>query len=425
MSHSSNHGKSPFELNQDQLNCLRYYDLISKNNDLKKLAERVSADFQSQTLSPNDMTTIENVDQESKNLFSEILQKSNESKPVVIYMDGVFDIIHSGHFNAIRQAKKLGDILLVGVNSDEEVHKSKGPTLMNTAERTILASACKWADKALEGTPYTPTIELLDKVGADFGAHGDDIAPNENGVDCYQAIKDKGRMKIFKRTSGVSTTELLGRLLRAVESQDEKKSNEKEEIQSTPILSNFLTTGWRLNQFSSNKLPKTGQKVVYLDGNWDLLHVGHIDILEKAKSKGDFLYVGVFNDSLIQKEMGRHYPIMNMQERVLNILALKYVDDVVIGCPWIITENMMDSLNIDTVLSLTNKKDSHLIQTHPRLEIPKKLNKLEFLYSEYSDDNQFLIDRLKSNKAEFIRKYNIKSIKESNYYINAKQPSEI
>ena len=66
---------------------------------------------------------------------------------VVFPLDGCFDIMHSGHYNAIRQAKALTDILVVGVHSDEEIRKHKGPPVMNDEERLATVRACKWVDE--------------------------------------------------------------------------------------------------------------------------------------------------------------------------------------------------------------------------------------------------------------------------------------
>ena len=76
--------------------------------------------------------------------------------PDRIYMDGCFDLMHSGHFNAIRQAKSLGKVLVVGVHSDEEISRNKGPPVMNEQERYALARSCKWIDEVVEnaGLPY-------------------------------------------------------------------------------------------------------------------------------------------------------------------------------------------------------------------------------------------------------------------------------
>ena len=48
-----------------------------------------------------------------------------------IWMDGVFDLTHFGHFNAFRLARSLGDFLIVGINDDRSVLHSKGPTILN------------------------------------------------------------------------------------------------------------------------------------------------------------------------------------------------------------------------------------------------------------------------------------------------------
>ena len=55
-----------------------------------------------------------------------------------LYIDGCFDLMHSGHFNAIRQAKALCDTLVVGVISDEAILQNKGPFIMNLEERKEL-----------------------------------------------------------------------------------------------------------------------------------------------------------------------------------------------------------------------------------------------------------------------------------------------
>lgn len=52
-----------------------------------------------------------------------------------VWFDGCFDIMHFGHANALRQAKQLGDCLIVGVHSDKDVELHKGIPVMNEEER--------------------------------------------------------------------------------------------------------------------------------------------------------------------------------------------------------------------------------------------------------------------------------------------------
>lgn len=62
-------------------------------------------------------------------------KKTRGKKPVRVYMDGCFDLMHYGHANALRQAKALGDELVVGVVSDEEIVANKGPPVLSMEER--------------------------------------------------------------------------------------------------------------------------------------------------------------------------------------------------------------------------------------------------------------------------------------------------
>jgi len=120
---------------------------------------------------------------------------------------------HFGHFNALRQAKAMGDVLVVGVHNDAEILKNKGPTVMNEEERYAVVAACKWVDEVVKDAPYFTTVEMLDKYNCDFCVHGDDITTMADGTDCYAAVKKAGRYKECKRTIGISTTELVGRML--------------------------------------------------------------------------------------------------------------------------------------------------------------------------------------------------------------------
>lgn len=61
--------------------------------------------------------------------------KKHGKRPVRVYMDGCFDLMHYGHANALRQAKSLGDVLVVGVVSDEEIIANKGPPVLSMEER--------------------------------------------------------------------------------------------------------------------------------------------------------------------------------------------------------------------------------------------------------------------------------------------------
>ncbi len=403
--------------------------------------------------------------------LSSLNEQPKSSRKIRIFMDGVFDIIHSGHFNALRQGRKFGDLLIVGVNSDEDVLKAKGPTLMNVRERAALIAACKWVDEVVIDTPYTPTLELLDSLNIDFCSHGDDACFNEHGEDVYAEMKKKNRFKVFRRTEGISTTEIIGRLLmlskesslnqqsknvsKALSENDSSINNiNSEEVLTScnivsksedefftrgPVVSSFLTTGWRLQEFCNNRFPKDSDKVIYIDGAFDILHIGHIETLKKAKELGSYIFVGVHDDATVNKHRGKNYPILNMQERVLNLLALRYVDDVVIGAPWILTEDIIKSLKIDLVVQGTQPKYDleedfngendlkvlNVQQQDDPYAVPKKLGIYQEIISEFDLNNDVLVERLIERRENYIKKYQKKAKKEEDYYKQKEYVSEV
>ena len=106
----------------------------------------------------------------------------------------------------------------------------------------------------------------------------------------------------------------------------------------------------RLSQFANRRVPKESDTVVYVSGSFDLLHHGHLKRLEEAKKLGDFLYIGLWDDEMTRYYRGEMYPIVSIQERVLMCLSCKYVDDIVIGAPFILTQDLINSLHINIVV---------------------------------------------------------------------------
>jgi ethanolamine-phosphate cytidylyltransferase len=107
----------------------------------------------------------------------------------------------------------MSDILVVGVNSDEDLMFNKGPTIMNQEERAEILRHCKFVDEVVVGTKYVPDFQLLEKLNCSFYAHGDDPCFDADGNDVTKMFKEKSMFKVFKRTEGVSTTDITGRLL--------------------------------------------------------------------------------------------------------------------------------------------------------------------------------------------------------------------
>lgn len=122
-------------------------------------------------------------------------------------------MMHYGHANALRQAKEMGAYLVVGVHSDAEILRNKGPPVSTDAERVVAVAACKWVDEVVFDAPYTTQLAVMDQYGCDVCVHGDDVSVTAEGRDTYEHVKRAGRFIECKRTPTISTTELVGRML--------------------------------------------------------------------------------------------------------------------------------------------------------------------------------------------------------------------
>ena len=81
---------------------------------------------------------------------------------------------------------------------------------------------------------------------------------------------------------------------------------------------------------TAEELRKEGKKIVTTNGSFDILHVAHLHILRKAKEQGDILIVLLNSDDSIRRFKGEKRPILPEKERAEMLLALKFVDYVVI-----------------------------------------------------------------------------------------------
>jgi ethanolamine-phosphate cytidylyltransferase len=89
--------------------------------------------------------------------------------------------------------RQLGDYLIVGVHSDADIEKHKGPPVMNEQERYMAVRACKWVDEVVEAAPYTTELAMVEKYNVDYVVHGDDLVLNADGEDCYAEVKRAGK----------------------------------------------------------------------------------------------------------------------------------------------------------------------------------------------------------------------------------------
>lgn len=141
----------------------------------------------------------------------ERFRKDNADKKIV-FTNGCFDILHVGHKRYLQEAAALGDILVIGVNSDDSVRRLKGPDrpVNSEQDRAEILSALSFVDYVVifdEDTPY----ELIKKIQPDVLVKGGDYKPEEVvGRDIVEARG--GRLELIQFVEGKSTTNIINKI---------------------------------------------------------------------------------------------------------------------------------------------------------------------------------------------------------------------
>lgn len=127
----------------------------------------------------------------------------------VVFTNGCFDLLHVGHVRYLQEARKLGDLLVVGLNSDASVKRLKGPTrpVQNESDRAEILAALACVDFTTMFTEDTP-LELIRLVKPDILVKGGDWKIDQIvGGDFVQA--NGGRVMSLQFVDGKSTTKLI------------------------------------------------------------------------------------------------------------------------------------------------------------------------------------------------------------------------
>ena len=145
---------------------------------------------------------------EEKKILDYVTSISKTNKKVV-FTNGCFDLLHKGHRDLIKQSFSFGDILIVGLNSDESVKRLKGEDrpMQNEVERKNALLNTGYVNEVYIFDDDTP-LELINLIKPDILVKGGDYTPNEI-VGYEEVTSSGGEIKIVPLTPGFSTTSTI------------------------------------------------------------------------------------------------------------------------------------------------------------------------------------------------------------------------
>jgi len=141
----------------------------------------------------------------------------NRKDKKVVFTNGCFDILHLGHITLLNEAKSLGDILVVGINSDNSIKQIKGKNrpIIDEAIRANTLRALPMVDIILIFDEITP-IDLIKRVRPDILVKGQDWKGKIVGEDFVK--ENGGEVVMVNLINGISTTEIINRCYNSIRS---------------------------------------------------------------------------------------------------------------------------------------------------------------------------------------------------------------
>ena len=147
----------------------------------------------------------------SKDEVASLEASKGNKEQVIVFTNGCFDIIHSGHLDLLKEAKSYGDKLIVGLNSDKSVSKLKGPErpIIGQSERKKILSALKFVDEVIIFNEENP-LKLIKKLKPSILVKGADYT-KEQVVGGAFVESYGGEIKLVKLTKGKSSSKIINK----------------------------------------------------------------------------------------------------------------------------------------------------------------------------------------------------------------------
>jgi D-glycero-beta-D-manno-heptose 1-phosphate adenylyltransferase len=145
----------------------------------------------------------------SLNEIKEIRKKLKEKNFKVVFTNGCFDILHAGHVDYLNKAKSLGDVLIVGINSDASIKRIKGKLrpILTEKERAAIILNLKPVDYVLLFDEDTPA-EIISEIIPDVLVKGADW-PMDKIVGREEVVNNGGEVKTIEFINDQSTSKII------------------------------------------------------------------------------------------------------------------------------------------------------------------------------------------------------------------------
>lgn len=144
--------------------------------------------------------------------IEDLIRENRKGKKIIVSTNGCFDILHHGHIDYLQKSSDLGDILIVGINSDISVRKLKGEKrpINPESSRAAVISSLGFVDYCVIFPEDTP-IELLKKIKPDIHIKGGDYRAED--IPEKKVVEENGGIvKILPLFQGFSTTNIIDKL---------------------------------------------------------------------------------------------------------------------------------------------------------------------------------------------------------------------
>ena len=130
----------------------------------------------------------------------------------VVFTNGCFDILHAGHIKLLKEAKSLGDILIVGLNTDYSIKQLKGDKrpIKNEKTRCIILESIEFVDFVILFNESSP-IKLIKKIKPDVLVKGSEY--NKKEIIGYDfMIQNKGKIHLVEMEKNISSSNIINKI---------------------------------------------------------------------------------------------------------------------------------------------------------------------------------------------------------------------